>query len=371
MATRRPLSVLRLIRTDDPGIPCIVLIYSNGPEVLDIELIASEGQSAWATTIAHKRISKLRAQGQDMSEASWREALKHGLQLAGPETSQKHLEGVEMVSMITSKGRMNLLLRRSIGELTQRLGIIELQPTEDDNFDLWAGCVAGAGLNTEARQYAQSLSSRLVEQNERNRVLQRQLKDLEEAKLMHENALVQRFSEVLNAKKAKVREQQRLLAIAKFRRNKYQSRTPQAEAHATTSTRHKAQATLAAATDDNDSSSGFESAADDDASDIRGTATPEVTDDDDATDHGSESQSPPVGPASAPKRITTEATTQALEVPPKRKLPFTDRRAPTSTVQQEAHRDKNGTKSTHSKRSRSTQPQTFVDSASDTTDDEL
>ena len=205
---------------------------------------------------------------------------------------------------------------------------------------------------------------------------------------MHENALVQRFSEVLNAKKAKVREQQRLLAIAKFRRNKCQttdlaselnndichldqSRTPQAEAHATTSTRHKAQATLAAATDDNDSSSGFESAADDDASDIRGTATPEVTDDDDATDHGSESQSPPVGPASAPKRITTEATTQALEVPPKRKLPFTDRRAPTSTVQQEAHRDKNGTKSTHSKRSRSTQPQTFVDSASDTTDDEL
>ena len=55
-----------------------------------------------------------------MSEASWREALKHGLQLAGPETSQKHLEGVEMVSMITSKGRMNLLLRRSIGELTVR-----------------------------------------------------------------------------------------------------------------------------------------------------------------------------------------------------------------------------------------------------------
>jgi hypothetical protein len=98
----------------------------------------------------------------------------------------------------------------------QRLGTIVLDPSDDDSFDLWIGCAAAARLNSEAREHAQTLDAKLTEQIENNRKLQSQLQDLIEAKEESENALLLKFTELLNAKKLKIREQQRLLASAKM-----------------------------------------------------------------------------------------------------------------------------------------------------------
>lgn len=70
-------------------------------------------------------------------------------------------------------------------------------------------------MNAEARQQADELDAKLAEQIENNRKLHEQLKALIEAKAEHENALLQKFTELLNAKKLKIRDQQRLLATAK------------------------------------------------------------------------------------------------------------------------------------------------------------
>ena len=48
--TRTPVSVLRPARMDGEEGECIVLIYSRGQNAMDLELIASEGESAWSTT---------------------------------------------------------------------------------------------------------------------------------------------------------------------------------------------------------------------------------------------------------------------------------------------------------------------------------
>lgn len=71
-------------------------------------------------------------------------------------------------------------------------------------------------LCVQERQRANKLQGKLTAQLEHNQRLQKQLKELIQAKEEHENALLQKFTEVLNAKKLKIRDQQRLLATAKI-----------------------------------------------------------------------------------------------------------------------------------------------------------
>lgn len=95
------------------------------------------------------------------------------------------------------------------------MGTIDLEPTKDDKFDLWSGCAAGARLTAEARLYANELDRKLAEQTENNSKLEEQLQELLRAKEEHEDALLHKFTELLNAKKLKIRDQQRLLSTAK------------------------------------------------------------------------------------------------------------------------------------------------------------
>lgn len=107
--------------------------------------------------------------------------------------------------------------------MQQRLGTIVLKPTEDDKFDLWSGCAAGARLNAQARQDAIEAEKKLAEQKEISRKLEMQLQELIQAKEEHEDALLHKFTSLLNAKKMKIRDQQRLLAMAKLDSDKGES----------------------------------------------------------------------------------------------------------------------------------------------------
>jgi uncharacterized coiled-coil protein SlyX len=73
----------------------------------------------------------------------------------------------------------------------------------------------GARLSQEARQHADELEVQIAEQKKTIESLNAQIHSLGEAKQEHENALLQKFSELLNSKKLKIRDQQRLLSTAK------------------------------------------------------------------------------------------------------------------------------------------------------------
>jgi uncharacterized coiled-coil protein SlyX len=60
------------------------------------------------------------------------------------------------------------------------------------------------------------LEAQLAEQKQMVDKLNAQVKSLGEAKQEHEDALLQKFSELLNSKKLKIRDQQRLLSTAKI-----------------------------------------------------------------------------------------------------------------------------------------------------------
>jgi hypothetical protein len=61
----------------------------------------------------------------------------------------------------------------------------------------------------------ESLETRLAAQTETISKLQSKLDSIVQAKAEHEGLLLHKFAELINSKKAKIRDQQRLLATAK------------------------------------------------------------------------------------------------------------------------------------------------------------
>lgn len=98
----------------------------------------------------------------------------------------------------------------------QRLGAFNLTYIEDQEIELFDWCgEAVQSASTLAIELA-SFKSRFKEQQETISKLNAQLEELIAAKASHETELLEKFRDLLNEKKAKIRDQQRLLATAKI-----------------------------------------------------------------------------------------------------------------------------------------------------------
>jgi hypothetical protein len=86
-----------------------------------------------------------------------------------------------------------------------------MQQNEDVEIDpfQWAGIAAKSAVTAEDKVASLSIGYR--SQEEAIKKLNEQLEDLIKAKVEHENTLLEKFMELLNTKKLKIRDQQRLL----------------------------------------------------------------------------------------------------------------------------------------------------------------
>ena len=128
-------------------------------------------------------------------------------------------ETIETVASIADS-RLTLIFRKNISGITQRLGEITLY--QDDNLELdtlsWTSTAIERGNMLEAQFVDLTLKHSSAQQTISR--LNQQLEDLIAAKQAHEAVLLAKFMELLNAKKLKIRDQQRLLAGAKVDREK-------------------------------------------------------------------------------------------------------------------------------------------------------
>ena len=124
------------------------------------------------------------------------------------------LENLETLAEIR-EDRLEITFRRNISGITQRLGAIALKKDEDQEINTVAWAVNAVSRSRGLEKEVQGLQKKYNEQGETIRKLNKQLDELIEAKKEHENSLLQKFRELLNAKKLKIRDQQRLLAGAK------------------------------------------------------------------------------------------------------------------------------------------------------------
>jgi hypothetical protein len=124
------------------------------------------------------------------------------------------LQNVETIANI-SGDQLSISFRKNISGIHQRLGEVALKRDEDLEVDVtgWVSTAVERAASLEGK--VSSLDRSLRQQEEVIRKLNQQLDDLVKAKREHEDALLGKFKELLNAKKLKIRDQQRLLATAR------------------------------------------------------------------------------------------------------------------------------------------------------------
>lgn len=123
--------------------------------------------------------------------------------------------GTLEVSATISEEILLLVFRKSISGIKQRLGELALEKNENEEIELFGWLGTATARCDELAKELTNLDERDKEQGQTIQVIKQQLEDLIEAKIEHENSLLEKFRELLNAKKLKIRDLHRALAVAR------------------------------------------------------------------------------------------------------------------------------------------------------------
>ncbi|KAH0265062.1 hypothetical protein KCU91_g11660, partial [Aureobasidium melanogenum] len=201
--------VLRLPRTDVANDFVLVNVEPYGSDPLDLKLVATDGQSPFVASVRQNQIQKLQASGSQIQLDHWQSILSAVLFQSIP--NDPTLAGVEAVANVSSS-QLTITIRNKISGITQRLGVITLDKDEDEDIQLydWTG-FAVSRADGLAHQLA-TFQSTVAEHQKTIDDLTAQLDDLVKAKKSHQDEMLRKFAALLNTKKLKIRDQQRLLA---------------------------------------------------------------------------------------------------------------------------------------------------------------
>lgn len=166
--------------------------------------------------VKQSKARKLRAANYQGTDREWEAVLQWTFLRKELEPEEaKLLQGVEAVASVEGE-ELKITLRKNISGITQRLGTIPLVQNEDEEIAPVEWALIAAKEAGDAATTISTLHAKLAEQQETVSKLNASLDDLIKAKKEHEDKLLQKFTELLNSKKLKIRDQQRLLAGAKI-----------------------------------------------------------------------------------------------------------------------------------------------------------
>ena len=223
--------VLRLKRIDSEDF-VLINITPIGPDLFDLRLSATEGANPFVTkcidpqhvrfipadfmyAVKHSRIAEYHSKKSPVSLNDWEKILEATLlqkRLEGP--GRAVLGGIE-VSATVIDDYVTIIFRKNVSGVKQRIGKISIQKDENHEIDT-VGWVATAAARSEVlEKEIVDLKARFDEQNNVIQKLNEQLEDLIKTKKTHEESLFEKFRELLNTKKLKIRDQQRLLATSR------------------------------------------------------------------------------------------------------------------------------------------------------------
>ncbi|RMZ10656.1 hypothetical protein D0860_03756 [Hortaea werneckii] len=209
--------ILRFPRTDSPGEHVLVNVTTAGSKPLDIKLVATEAEHVYPTVLRDSAVKSLQASnyGGDLDE--WKSILRQVfLQEKDEAPAQTLFEGLETVAAINGSS-LNLTFRKNIKGITQRLGSLSItQDDEAEEVSPFDWCFTAVGQTDDLRLQLETLQASVSSHSSQVAKLNQQLDDLVKAKKDHEDELLKKFAALLNTKKLKIRDQQRLLAGAKI-----------------------------------------------------------------------------------------------------------------------------------------------------------
>ena len=150
-----------------------------------------------------------------MSSINWEAILRSVLlQQKVDADASEAAQYLEVVASV-SGDKLVIVFRKNISGIHQRLGEISLSQDDDQEIDTIAWVATAVARANALEKDVQDLQAKYEEQGDIIKKLRSQLDDFTKAKKDHEDALLEKFRELLNTKKLKIRNQQRLLATAK------------------------------------------------------------------------------------------------------------------------------------------------------------
>ncbi|UKZ86094.1 uncharacterized protein TrAFT101_001934 [Trichoderma asperellum] len=206
MATTR---VIKLPRDDDESAHVLIQVVSKGSKPLDVKLVGTEGEAPYVASLKHDRLSSLQVSNCPVSESEWQSILQSLFAL-------QPVADIQATASVKSETSLSITIRKRVQGITQRLGYIELKHDGDESIELFDWCAesidalirSNAAL-AEAAAHAKELETTVTE-------LKAQLDELVTSKQEDETALLQKFRDLLNEKKVRIREQQKVIAAGSF-----------------------------------------------------------------------------------------------------------------------------------------------------------
>ncbi|KAI0004815.1 hypothetical protein F4779DRAFT_599254 [Xylariaceae sp. FL0662B] len=187
----------------------LVEVSSNGSQPLDLKLVGSESNAVFITTLRHKRIAEYRASTAHCTNEEWKEILVSIFVESRP------VPGIEVRAGVQSDGAsVTLSFRKNIQGITQRLGSIKLSEDEKTEAFPFDWCVSAIAAREKVEEDLAAASAKIQSLENSINELKDQLDELIKTKEEDESQLLEKFRDLLNEKKVKIRQQQRLLASA-------------------------------------------------------------------------------------------------------------------------------------------------------------
>ncbi|PYI12126.1 hypothetical protein BO78DRAFT_332254, partial [Aspergillus sclerotiicarbonarius CBS 121057] len=223
MSSAQPSSlprILRVPRSDEPDTFVLLHVSRLGSAALDLNLAATEGEIPYNGVVRQARLQTYRSKNYQGTHDDWTQIMLHALgQLENPTDGSELLSGVELSASITGRGsegnELIIIVRRKIHTITQRLGSIILRQDDEQAIQLFDWSAVAVTRADFLEQRLSGLQQHCLTAENTIKQLNRQIEELISAKSHHEDQLMMNFTQVLNQKKLKIRNQQRLLASAK------------------------------------------------------------------------------------------------------------------------------------------------------------
>lgn len=211
-----PPHILRIKRPDAIGEYVLLHITSSGASPLDLKLVATEQEHLYHCITRESSVKSLQAERYAGSLEQFKTILKSVLLGKTPngDSSVSDVRNIEITATIDTD-TLTLNFHQNTSGIKSAIASIDcVQDDEREvvSFPEWVGIAVAA--SDDAREECRAFKVALSAAHDLTSSLTAQLDALVQAKEAHESDLLNKFAALLNAKKLKIRDQQRLLAGA-------------------------------------------------------------------------------------------------------------------------------------------------------------
>ncbi|OAQ73019.1 DNA double-strand break repair and VJ recombination XRCC4 [Pochonia chlamydosporia 170] len=196
--------VLKFPVNDNESSFVLVQVSPKGSKPLDLKLVGTEGEAPYVCSLRHDRVASLRVKNCSVSEEEWQTILQSIF-------DQQPLPDIQASASVQSESSISLTIRKQVQGITQRLGAITLNHDADEAIELFDWCATSVDAVTKAKASSSESASQVDELRSSVEELKAQLDELVAAKQEDEVVLLQKFRDLLNEKKVKIREQQKII----------------------------------------------------------------------------------------------------------------------------------------------------------------